>query len=282
MPVPATSNLPSDYDRHFAVVRATTPELLRKAYRLRYQVYCVENPFENPDEQIDQCETDEYDDRSAHTLLIHRRTGEVAGASRVILPHKSGPLPVSTLLHSADLRRFAEFPVARTAEISRFAVSKQFRRQRGEERFADVGFGETTSTHEINERRLMPYITLGLMKGVFDICRDYEISHLAAVMEPPLIRILRRLSLEFMPIGGLVEHHGCRQPCIAQVADLFQHSRESETLLWQYTKTVGSLSLSAHHESNREHRCFSRAVGTDRELDVDQVACPSACVKPSS
>src|SRR3974377_545807 len=216
MPVLSTNAFPSDYDRHFAVVRATTPELLRMAYRLRYQVYCVENPFENPEEQIDQCETDKYDDdRSVHTLLVHRRTGEVAGASRVILPHKSDPLPIATLLHGADLRGFAEFPIARTAEISRFAISKQFRRRCGEGR--------------------MPFITLGLMKGVFDICRDHEISHLAVVMEPPLIRILRRFGLDFMPIGGLVEHHGLRQPCIARMADLIEHSRESETLLWRYT-----------------------------------------------
>ena len=207
-------DIPTNYDRHFAVVRATTPELLRKAYRLRYQVYCVENPFENPDEQIDRCETDRYDDRSAHTLLVHRPTGEVVGTSRVILPHKGDPLPIATLLHGADLRGFAEFPIARTAEISRFAISKQFRRRCGEGR--------------------MPFITLGLMKGVFDICRDHEISHLAVVMEPPLIRILRRFGLDFMPIGGLVEHHGLRQPCIAPMADLIEHSRESETLLWRY------------------------------------------------
>ena len=207
-------DIPTNYDRHFAVVRATTPELLRKAYRLRYQVYCVENPFENPDEQIDRCETDRYDDRSAHTLLVHRPTGEVVGTSRVILPHKGDPLPIATLLHGADLRGFAEFPIARTAEISRFAISKQFRRRCGEGR--------------------MPFITLGLMKGVFDICRDHEISHLAVVMEPPLIRILRRFGLDFIPIGGLVEHHGLRQPCIAQMANLIEHSRESETLLWRY------------------------------------------------
>ena len=207
-------DIPTNYDRHFAVVRATIPELLHKAYRLRYQVYCVENPFENPDEQIDRCETDRYDDRSAHTLLVHRPTGEVVGTSRVILPHKGDPLPIATLLHGADLRGFAEFPIARTAEISRFAISKQFRRRCGEGR--------------------MPFITLGLMKGVFDICRDHEISHLAVVMEPPLIRILRRFGLDFMPIGGLVEHHGLRQPCIARMADLIEHSRESETLLWRY------------------------------------------------
>ena len=236
MSVTAITDLPLYYGRHFAVVRATTPELLRKAYRLRYQVYCVENPFEDPGQQIDQSEIDQYDEYSVHTLLVHRRTGEVVGTSRVILPHKGefGPLPMATLLHGTDRRRFAEFPAAQTAEISRFAVSKHFRRRFGEGRYADVGFAENASVPEISERRLMPFITLGLLGGVLSICLENEITHLAAVMEPPLIRILRRLGLDFMPIGGLVEHHGLRQPCIARLADLIQHGRDSESLVWQY------------------------------------------------
>jgi N-acyl amino acid synthase of PEP-CTERM/exosortase system len=240
MSVTAIPDLTSHYERHFAVVRATTPELLRKAYRLRYQVYCVENAFEDPGQQIDHSEMDEYDECAVHTLLVHRRSGEVVGTSRVILPHKGEfrPLPMATLLHGADLRRFGEFPAAKTAEISRFAVSKQFRRRCGEVRYADVLFAEKVSVPEISERRLMPFITLGLLAGVFGICLEYEITHLAAVMEPPLIRILRRLGLDFMPIGGLVEHHGLRQPCIAQLADLIQHSRDSESLLWQYVRPV--------------------------------------------
>jgi ribosomal protein L15E len=32
----------SCYRQHFEVVRADTPSLLDEAYRLRYQVYCVE------------------------------------------------------------------------------------------------------------------------------------------------------------------------------------------------------------------------------------------------
>jgi N-acyl amino acid synthase of PEP-CTERM/exosortase system len=236
MPMLANTDVASHYDSHFSIVRATTPELLRKAYRLRYQVYCVENPFENPEQQVDGCETDKYDERSVHTLLVHRRTGEVAGTSRVILPHESEPLPIATLLNGADLRRFADFPRARTAEISRFAVSKHFRRRCGEKSCADVEQDENVGVREVDERRLMPFVTLGLLKGVFDVCRDYKITHLSAVMEPPLIRILRRLGLDFIPIGDLVEHHGRRQPCVARLMDLVEHSRETDTLLWQYAQ----------------------------------------------
>jgi N-acyl amino acid synthase of PEP-CTERM/exosortase system len=230
----AAVDFASAYEQYFGVIRAATPALLYEAYRLRYQVYCVENAFEDPEQQIGERETDEDDDRSVHTLLLHRPTGEVAGTARVILPDppKFRPLPMAKLLRGIDRHRFDEFPVAHTAEISRFAVSKEFRRRRGEERYADAGFGDAASAE--NERRLMPFITLGLLRGVFGICLEYEVTHLAAVMEPPLIRILRRLGLDFTPIGGLVEHHGLRQPCIARLSDLIKQSRDSETLVWQY------------------------------------------------
>ena len=61
--------------------------------------------------------------------------------------------------------------------------------------FGDAALIET-------ERRLMPFVSLGLIRGMCDICLEYGITHLAAVMEPPLIRILHRLGIKFMPIGG--------------------------------------------------------------------------------
>ena len=226
--------IPIHYERHFDVIRAATPQLVREAYRLRYQVYCVENLFEDPEQHITACESDDEDERAIHTLLLHRRTGEIAGTTRVILPdqQRSRPLPMATLLQGSDRRRFDRFPVAHTAELSRFAVSKQFRRRLGEQRYPDVGFGDAALIE--TERRLMPFISLGLIRGMFDICLEYEITHLAAVMEPPLIRILHRLGLDFTPIGEIVMHHGLRQPCFALLDDLIQHSRETDSIVWQY------------------------------------------------
>ena len=36
------------YHRHFDMVRADTPTLLDLCYRLRYQVYCLENSIRGP------------------------------------------------------------------------------------------------------------------------------------------------------------------------------------------------------------------------------------------
>jgi N-acyl amino acid synthase of PEP-CTERM/exosortase system len=92
-------------------------------------------------------------------------------------------------------------PHSRTAEISRFAVSKEFRQH----------------CAEAEDRRLLRYITIGLIRGALEICRDKEIHYGCAVMERSLIRLLGRLGFVFEHIGGLIEYHGERQPCVASV-----------------------------------------------------------------
>lgn len=239
MTVEGVADFIPSYDRYFAVVRANTPELLELAYRLRYQVYCVENPFEEPGHHSDGREVDEDDDRSAHALLLHRSSGAVAGTVRVIMPPLGGShreLPIERSVSPADRLRFQSRLPNRTAEISRFAVSKRFRRRGGDGLYPDAAFRQSGAGPAADHRRLMPYITFGLLRAVLGICLEHRITHLAAMMEPALIRILFRLGLVFEPLGGLVEHHGWRQPCVARLADLIQRSRDGGSLLWHYAR----------------------------------------------
>jgi N-acyl amino acid synthase of PEP-CTERM/exosortase system len=218
------------------VVRADTPALLDQAYRLRYQVYCVENPFEDPAQQIDGRETDIDDDRSVHSLLIYRRTGVVAGTVRVILPGSGAhrrPLPISRVVDRESAAILARLAPERTGEISRFAVSKDFRRRCGEERYADIGY-QGSGQEVLGERRVLPYITFGLLSAVFEICSEYQIDHICAVMEPALIRLLGRVGVRFEPVGGLVQYHGLRQPCVSRLGEIVARARGEDTLLWRY------------------------------------------------
>jgi N-acyl amino acid synthase of PEP-CTERM/exosortase system len=213
------------YARWFDVVSADTPERLAEAYRLRYQVYCVENSYENAAAHPDGLETDAYDSHSVHSLLIHRPTGMVAGTVRLILPDGSGgiaALPVSQVCTDPALRDPIAFPPMRTAEISRFAVSKAFRRRITDGGQPDLQFGEDRADdRRAGERRILtPNITLGLMKAIAEMSIRHGITHLAAMMEPALLRLTGRLGIKFVPLGRLVEHHGTRQPCYAEVATL--------------------------------------------------------------
>src|SRR5206468_2472424 len=81
-----SERLPQLFAQSFSVVRADTPELQDAFFRLRYQVYCIENDFENSADFPGGRETDMYDARSQHALLIHRPTSALIGGVRLISP----------------------------------------------------------------------------------------------------------------------------------------------------------------------------------------------------
>jgi N-acyl amino acid synthase of PEP-CTERM/exosortase system len=217
------------YSEYFDIVRADTPELVEAALRLRYQVYCVEHPFENPAEHPDGLERDPYDAQSVHCLLIHRPTGLVAGTVRLVLPWRNaGPwdLPILATCDHPTLFDERTLPRARTAEISRFAISKDFRR-RAEDVSGPAGI---PGSSPIDARRVIPHIALGLMKAVVWMSHQHQATHLCAVMEPALLRLLGRFGMSFTPLGPLVDYHGKRQPCYAPLDHLLRgiHDRDPE------------------------------------------------------
>jgi N-acyl amino acid synthase of PEP-CTERM/exosortase system len=206
------------YNCWFNVIPANTPELREKAYRLRYQVYCCENQYEHPNEHPLQMETDEYDCRSIHSLVIDRTTGESTGTVRLILPDTKSPgtgLPIEqTCNHSLpeNIRRDS------TAEISRFAISKKMRKKIGEDCPKDLKCA----------------IALGLMREIVQISMRNAITDWLAVMEPSLLRLLCRFGIYFTPIGPLVEYHGVRQPCHADSNTLLGRVRREHFELWEF------------------------------------------------
>lgn len=221
---PDHASLFAMYARWFDVVPADSPERLAEAYRLRYQVYCVENALEQAKQHTDGLETDEFDTHSVHSLLIHRPTSMVAGTVRLILPNGSGDvaaLPVTQVCTDPTLRDPTLFPPERTAEISRFAVSKAFRRRITDTTHADMHFVDNGGVDRSHERRVLtPNITLGLMKAIAEMSIRHGITHLTAMMEPALLRLTARLGIKFTPLGDLVDYHGRRQPCFAEIKDL--------------------------------------------------------------
>ena len=232
-------NISKNYNAIFDVFRADTPALLDRVYRLRHQVYCVENAFEDPKLHLDGREIDADDDRSAHTLLVHRSSDAAVGTARVVRSLPGRSLPIQGLLSRDDQQAFESLPLETTGEISRFAVSKDFRRRQGEL----TGNVNLLADDRRDERSLRPHITFGLMAGILAICREYGITHVCAVMEPSLIRLLARSGLNFEAIGGLVDYHGLRQPCVARLTDMVDQSRSQDTLLWQYAgRETGSIS----------------------------------------
>lgn len=237
----SAERLVDHYNRYFEVVRANTPALRERVFRLRYEVYCLENPFENAAEFPDGMERDEFDSRSVHALLRHRSTGADVGTIRVILPggERAPPLPVAAILqkHGIDPDRY--FPRRWTAELSRFAVAKSFRRRRTDGRYpdeADAGMADG----EI-DRRIIPVMTLGLMMAALQIGIERGLSHACAVVEPTMFRLLARHGIELTPVGPAVDHHGLRQPCYLVAEELLADLAVRRPEIWEVITDRGRL-----------------------------------------
>ena len=211
---------PELFDRYFAVLPAKTPELLDAAYALRYQVYCVEHPFENPLEHPNGREIDKYDAHSVHAVLIYKPTGGVVGCVRLIVPPAGGSmasLPIRALLNNEGRARLDACDPLRTAEISRYAVSKALRRRQGEDLYPDVA--QITNTEV---RRVAPHISLGLFRAIAELAAAQGITKVCAAMTPALSRLLERFGATFEPLGPPIDYHGLRQPGLATSGALLE------------------------------------------------------------
>ena len=221
------------YWRYFSVHDAAAPELRKQVHELRYQVYCVENPFEDRALHANGLEIDHYDAHAIHALLIHRSTGLAAGTVRIVLPVAEQPeasFAIQALCDKALLGGHGQVPLATTGEISRFCITKTFRR-----RVQDRSYRTVPSNTEISaadERRVIPNMTLGLIAWLVEASQARGITHWYAVMEPQLLRLLSRLGIHFDRIGDLVDYHGWRQPCVIAVDEMLARVHRERPDIW--------------------------------------------------
>lgn len=216
-PFEATENSTSElFNRYLSVVPANSRSLVDQAFRLRFQVYCVERGFENAADYPDGRERDCDDDRSLHSLLIDRATGSAIGTVRLILPSGGDELPVFGVLGTRE-RSATVLPKETTAEVSRFAVAKSFRRQ------IEHGWHLHSGCTGIAGRAradVVQLLTYGLVRAVITMTACSGITHIVGMMEPALLRLLARLGIVFHPLGKMVNHHGVRQPGWAAMVDV--------------------------------------------------------------
>jgi N-acyl amino acid synthase of PEP-CTERM/exosortase system len=228
------------YDSYFDIVLAETDEQRRAAFRLRYEVYCVEHAYEDPEENPGGMETDAYDSVALHTLLTHRLSGNLVGTVRLILPRRGKDhvsLPIRDVCHQqVMIQDNPALPWSHTAEISRFAISKNFRRRANEE----TSVGSFTTPGD-DPRRMIPNTSLGLMQAIVMMAAKAKVTHLCAVMEPTLLRMLRRLGICFIPVGPPVDYHGRRQPCYSDLDVLLTRIWVERTDVWELITRDGGL-----------------------------------------
>jgi len=233
---------PPEKTYNLQVVLADTDALRKKAFHLRYQVYCIENAFERAEENPGEMETDEYDRQSHHSLLVRRPSNVVVGTTRLILPELNGsaiPLPIRRICPPSILERYSHIiPEERAAEISRFAIVKQHRRRTGDR---NLIIGGPAGLGGSRTKRVIPHISLGLMQAVVAMAARNDITHLYAVMEPALLRMLQFLGIYFHNLGPVVDYHGWRQPCFCSLDELLATTYAKRPDVWNVLADEGEL-----------------------------------------
>jgi N-acyl amino acid synthase of PEP-CTERM/exosortase system len=135
-------------------------------------------------------------------------------------------------LKELDINTFDHFPLQQTAEVSRFAISRDLRQYAGR-----IGLeGNKVGTES---ERSLP--CLGLVQVLVRMSLAQEISYWTALMEPKLLRLLATMGIHFNSIGPLISHHGIRQPSFCHVPTMLSQLFFRKPDNWDIVTDGGAL-----------------------------------------
>ncbi|MGZ5075246.1 MAG: PEP-CTERM/exosortase system-associated acyltransferase [Methylobacter sp.] len=245
------------FNKHFEMIPAVSEELKHEVYKLRYQVYCLETEFEKHEKFPDGLEFDEHDRHSCHYLIRHRELGCYTATTRLILPdvdNRKYLFPIERYSQIDDSELLQTIPRHNLAEISRFCVSKEFRRRRNERHLLTAIDADSRTVITQEEKRSSSHLTLALFACAIRMSYENNIHYWYAIMEPALMRVLSTLGIHFTGIGPLTNYNGIRQPCVIKIDDLLDSVAKKDLAYWnmltnngQFPGTVCNLPIPVNH-----------------------------------
>ena len=228
-------NIKTHFNNNFVIEDCRSVATLIRCQKLRFTVLCHEHHYLTPEDYPRHMEEDQYDRQSRHIIIKHKASNLDTATVRLVLSDKSNPeapFPIEKYDILRRLKRDQEWKVRRETigEISRFSISKTFRR-RAAEREVIHGITSEVFSHKETGRRHMADITIGLFRGIIENSAKEELEYFYALMEPSLIRLLSRFGIHFNTIGPVVNCHGLRQPCVSKIETIlygiYQHNKET-------------------------------------------------------
>jgi len=248
------------FHQYFETVPAISDELKNEVYKLRYQVFCIENEIFNSEHYPDCLEFDDYEQFSVHYLIRHRKSGDYIATTRLILPDTNNPEKLFPLEEYCKIDNFAVMqPINREhlGEVSRFCVSEAFKRRKNEEHtLAPIGIGTDRQNYSApNERRKFPHIiTLALIACCIKASYENDIHYLYGTLEPPWLRFLSSKGINFIKIGPLVDFHGERWPAVIKITDLLGCVAEKNLDIWNLLTNKGCIYQARNREVSQPVR----------------------------
>jgi len=243
----------ANYKGAFTLVEADTQELREQCFKLRYEVFCLENGYEDPARNTDQMECDTYDLDAVHFLLMHNDSGRAAGTVRVILPQ------ADRQFDSFPVQNLCDHPILHTAgrpmqicQISRLCMSDFFRRRDRDGRVLPAYYEQENlkgkkEGNMIYVRRRIPYAPLGLFQMAFEAALSRGIMDCVMFIEPDQLAGFKRMGIAYSVLGPRLDHHGGQQPVIFNIKHVLDTMLIDNPQCWDVVSDMGRLHKMANN-----------------------------------
>ena len=170
------------------------PRLMDESHQLRYQVYCVERRFLNPDDYPDRRERDEFDRHSLHRG-VQSPDGALLATARLVKVNMIGlPLLRHCTVYPREMELFPES--TQVAEISRLCVSRSLRKRH-------IGAAS---------------VAISLYRAIYQASKRNGFTHWLVATEPSLQRLLSSLKVPFKEIGPRSDYYGPVAPYLVDLS----------------------------------------------------------------
>jgi N-acyl amino acid synthase of PEP-CTERM/exosortase system len=220
--------------RLIARVIDNDPGLLERSYQLRYQVYCLERAFLQPENYPNQRELDEFDGHSIHIGVLNSKN-DLFGTVRLVQPSLAG-LPLFQHCSLFDDAPSLDAPHIRVIEMSRLAVSREYNSGAAATSAAAAavsgGFysgGNAKRGGVASQGRKSGEIVLQIYKAVYQESKRRGFTHWLAATEKSLQRLMIRYGFPWRPVGPEVDYYGFVAPYLMSVRE-FEHVILSERI----------------------------------------------------
>lgn len=200
---------------------ANFEETMEEVFRLRYKVYCEEWGFEDIAAYPNGMERNEFDNSSVHFIIQSTSDDSIVGTARVIFPSELGYAVtkfcrIDPQLHGRWLENAAE---ARIGEVSRLAISKEYRKRIEDDVLSGFSSELPLANHLEHEKRKCNYVH-EFYKYLLVQSMDMGLTHWYVAMKRGLHILLKRVGMEFHPVGPEIDYHGLRTPYLGNLEEI--------------------------------------------------------------
>lgn len=261
------------FKRLFDFKLADTPALKAEAHRIRFQVFCVEQGFEDPANFSTGMERDSFDDFAEHAVLIYKPTEQVVGTVRVVFPREEewqSSFPIQSAYGDSQTLQDPAF-VMRSGEISRFSFSSQLMKDMRAHAENDLGL---SADEKARLNRVMAMASVGLIGGAYELLLKKGRLDYCAAMTPALLRAC--LGRQRVPYERICEdrvYHGVRTAFRGNILEAYDNMREHNPVAYEIVTRGGHNYARAQAFANRLGRCAAaQPAEHHRPLTVHKLA----------